>query len=108
MLMDCESCWTHSIPFEDCDGDRCPLCGSSYLLGEQGDEFDSAVWGGGHGRQYAPNKMRTGHEPAAGSGYGGAEARHERGMSLFPPLRELFTRKMVKRGLRRKAGEGHA
>ena len=32
----------------------------------------------------------------------GAEARHERGMSLFPPLRELFTRKMVKRGLRRK------
>jgi hypothetical protein len=33
----------------------------------------------------------------------GAEARHERGMSLFPPLRELFSRKMVKRGMRRKA-----
>ncbi|MEI6150415.1 MAG: sigma factor-like helix-turn-helix DNA-binding protein [bacterium] len=38
----------------------------------------------------------------------GAEARHERGMSLFPPLRELFARKMVKRGLRRKAGAAHA
>jgi hypothetical protein len=36
----------------------------------------------------------------------GAEARHERGMRLFPPLRALFARKMVKRGLRRKPGEG--
>ncbi len=35
----------------------------------------------------------------------GAEARHERGMSLFPPLRALFARKMVKRGIRRKAGK---
>ncbi len=35
----------------------------------------------------------------------GAEARHERGMSLFPPLRALFSRKMVKRGIRRKAGK---
>jgi hypothetical protein len=38
----------------------------------------------------------------------GAEARHERGMRLFPPLRALFARKMVKRGLRRKPGEGSA
>lgn len=36
----------------------------------------------------------------------GAEARHERGMRLFPPLRALFTRKMVKRRLRRKARAG--
>jgi len=35
----------------------------------------------------------------------GAEARHERGMRLFPPLRALFVRKMVKRGLRRKAAK---
>ncbi len=53
MLMDCESCWTHSIPFDDCLGDRCPACGSS-MLTEQGDGFDPAVWGGGVNKAYAP------------------------------------------------------
>ena len=54
ILMDCEGCWTHSIPIEDCDGDNCPLCGSSMLM-EQGDQFDAAVWGGGCNRAYVPN-----------------------------------------------------
>lgn len=54
MLLDCEGCWTHSIPIEDCDGDNCPLCGSTMLM-EQGDQFDASVWGGGHNRIYVPN-----------------------------------------------------
>jgi hypothetical protein len=55
MLMDCECCWTHSIPIEDCDGDNCPLCGSSMLM-EQGDLFDAAVWGRGHNRAYGKDE----------------------------------------------------
>ena len=54
ILMDCEGCWTHSIPIEDCDGDNCPRCGLSMLM-EQGDQFDAAVWGGGYNRAYVPN-----------------------------------------------------
>jgi hypothetical protein len=51
MLLDCEGCWTHSIPIEECDGDRCPLCGSPALV-EHDEQFDAAVWGGGRNREY--------------------------------------------------------
>ena len=54
MLLDCEGCWTHSIPIEACVGDRCPLCGSSLIM-EQEEQFDASVWGGGYNRAYEPN-----------------------------------------------------
>ena len=34
----------------------------------------------------------------------GAEARHERGMNLFPPLRQMFARKTAKVAMRKKQG----
>ena len=34
----------------------------------------------------------------------GAEARHERGMNLFPPLRQMFARKTAKVAMRKKTG----
>jgi hypothetical protein len=51
MLLDCEGCWTHSIPINECDGDKCPLCESSALV-EQEDGFDATVWGGGRNQAY--------------------------------------------------------
>ena len=62
-LIDCEGCWTHSIPIEACDGDRCPLCGSS-MLTEQEDGFYPAVWGGGHGKEYKERREKAGEVEA--------------------------------------------
>lgn len=62
-LMDCEACWTHSIPLNECDGlDRCPHCGSDALT-EQGDDFDAAVWGGGHNRAHGSVRGVAGMRP---------------------------------------------
>ena len=54
MLLACEGCWTHSIPVEEMEDDNCPLCGSSLVM-EQRDDFDPAIWGGGHNCPYSPN-----------------------------------------------------
>ena len=53
--MDCEGCWTHSIPIEEMDGEVCPLCGAMSMVCEQQDDFDPTVWGGGHNKAYSPN-----------------------------------------------------